>query len=158
MSEPDIFFFHGLESGPIGTKSLRLEEEFEITSPDFEGMMSIHERLEKAERLTESASDLLVVGSSFGGLLAALLYSRHPERFRNYVLMAPALYLDEARDIERMPEGAVVIHGTDDEIVPIEDVREFCSDYDVEFIEVDDGHRLHGALDLMVEKVRELIG
>lgn len=157
MPEPTIYFFHGLESGPIGTKSKRLMEEFDVVSPDFEGMMDIDERLEKAERLTRGEADTILVGSSFGGLLAALLYAEHPGRFRTYVLMAPALYLDAAERVDKMPPGAVVIHGRDDEVVPIDQVRAFCADFDVEFVEVEDGHRLHGSLDLMVEKVREKI-
>ena len=155
MSNPTVYFFHGLESGPIGTKSKRLMEEFDVDSPDFEGMMDIDERLDKAERITRGETDMIVVGSSFGGLLAALLYAKHPERFRTYVLMAPALYLDAAESVDKMPPGAVVIHGVDDEVVPIDQVRTFCKDFDVEFVEVDDGHRLHGALELMVDKVRE---
>ena len=151
MSQPPIHFFHGLESGPVGTKSTRLSEEFDVTAPDFEGVYDIEERLETAEELTEGATDLVVVGSSFGGLLAALLYAKHPDRFNGYVLMAPALHHDIAEEIDRMPDNAVVIHGTHDEVVPIEEVRAFCQPHGVEFIEVDDNHRLHGSLDLMVE-------
>ena len=158
MSNPSIYFFHGLESGPVGTKSTRLSEEFEVTSPDFEGMMDIWDRLEKAERITEGETDMVVVGSSFGGLLAALLYARHPDRFRGYVLMAPALYREAAEKVDRMPDNAVVIHGTHDEVVPIDQVRDFCADYDVEFVEVDDNHRLHDSLDRMVEAVHRVCG
>jgi predicted esterase len=132
-------------------------EEFDVECPDFEGMMDIDERLEKAERLTCDETDMVVVGSSFGGLLAALLYAKHPEPLRTYVLMAPALYRDAAERVDEMPPGAVVIHGRRDEVVPIDQVRDFCADFDIEFIEVDEEHRLHGALDLMVEKVREVL-
>jgi pimeloyl-ACP methyl ester carboxylesterase len=157
MPDTPIYFFHGLESAPRGTKSIRLGEEFEVISPDFQGM-DIWERLEKAERETEGMTDLVVVGSSFGGLLAALLYSRHPERFRGYVLMAPALYREAAEEVERMPERVVVIHGVHDDVVPIDGVRETCAKFGVEVTEVDDGHRLHEALDLMVDAVREVLG
>ena len=151
----EILFFHGLESKPMGTKSIRLSEHFRVKAPDFQGM-DIWERLEKAEELTEDMSELVVVGSSYGGLLTALLFSRHPERFRNYVLMAPALYLDAAEEIERMPDDAVVIHGTHDDVVPIESVRSFCEFYGLEIEEVDDDHRLHGSLDNMVAGVRRI--
>lgn len=156
MSQQPIYFFHGLESAPIGTKSLRLKESFEVATPDFQGM-DIWERLEKAERETEGMSDLVVVGSSFGGLLAALLYSRHPERFRGYVLMAPALYREAADEVERMPENAVVIHGIHDDVVPIDAVRQKCAEHGVEVTEVDDDHRLHGSLELMVEAVEKVL-
>jgi predicted esterase len=156
MTSTPLYFFHGLESAPHGTKYQRLSEDFEVTSPDFQGM-DIWERLDKAERITEHMTDLVVVGSSYGGLLTALLYSRHPQRFRSYVLMAPALYLEAAEHIERMPDDAVVIHGTRDEVVPIDAVREHCARFGVDVTEVDDEHRLHGSLDLMVEAVERLI-
>ncbi len=103
-------------------------------------------------------SDLVVVGSSFGGLLAALLYSRHPERFKGYVLLAPALYREAAEEVERMPKNAVVIHGVDDEVVPIEAVREKCAEHGIQITEVDDGHRLHDSLEVMVDAVRQVMG
>ena len=156
MSDQSIYFFHGLESAPIGTKSLRLEESFEVVAPDFQDM-DIWERLEKAERETEGKAGLVVVGSSFGGLLAALLYSRHPERFHGYVLLAPALYREAADEVERMPENAVVIHGIHDDVVPIDAVRQKCAEHGLEVVEVDDDHRLHGSLELMVEAVERVL-
>ena len=150
-----VWFFHGLESGPHGAKYQRLAEEFEVESPDFQGM-DIWERLEKAERLTRGEEELVVVGSSFGGLLAALLYERYPERFRGYVLMAPALHREEVEEeIGRMPERAVVIHGVGDEVVPFEPVRAFCEARGVEeFWAVEDDHRLGASLEEMVKGVR----
>ncbi len=157
MADTPIYFFHGLESGPHGTKYNRLSEDYEVVSPDFEGMMDIWERLEKAERITEGMTDLVVVGSSFGGLLAALLYSRHPDRFHGYVLMAPALYKEAAEQVERMPDNAIVIHGVHDDVVPIDAVRDKCAQFGVEVTEVDDDHPLHGSLELMVEAVQKIV-
>lgn len=156
MSQAPIYFFHGLESGPVGTKSTRLNETFDVTAPDCEGVMDIWERLEIVEDATDGETDMVVVGSSFGGLLAALLYDKHPDRFGGYVLMAPALNDDAADDIERMPDEAVVIHGTRDDVVPIEPVRSMCEDHGVELLEVDDNHPLHDSLDTMVEAARRV--
>ncbi len=151
-----IHFFHGLMSGPHGTKYGRLDDEFDVVAPDFEGVMDIWDRVETAEEVTKDLQDLVVVGSSFGGLLAGLLYSRHPERFGGYVLMAPAFADDAADRIERMPDNAIVIHGGRDDVVPIESSRQMCTDYDVELLEVDDDHSLHDSLDLMVDAVRQV--
>lgn len=156
IDDRSLFFFHGLESAPHGTKYQRLSESFDVYSPDFQGM-DIWERLEKAERVTEEMTDVVVVGSSYGGLLAALLYSRHPDRFAGYVLMAPALYLEAADQVERMPDNAVVIHGTHDEVVPIDAVRQKCAEHGLEVTEVDDGHRLHDSMELMVEAVEQVL-
>lgn len=153
-----VYFFHGLESGPVGTKSLALEEHFQVESPDFQGM-DIWERLEKADEVTKGQRDLVVVGSSYGGLLTALLYDRRPERFWGYVLMAPALHLEAAEQLEAMapPERAEVIHGVDDEVVPLEAVKEVCEGFGLGIKEVQDNHRLHGSLEAMVEATESLV-
>lgn len=154
-----IFFFHGKESGPFGTKYDALSERFSVDSPDFRGM-DISKRLKKAEHLTRHMEDIVVVGSSYGGLLAALLYSNHPDRFKGYVLLAPAFHLNAADEIERMPnpEYAVVIHGRQDEVVPFEASEALCSKHGVELIAVDDNHRLHGSLNIIVRVVDQLLG
>lgn len=151
---PQVFFFHGLESAPHGRKFHALAEHFDVESPDFQGM-HIDERLEKALALTEGMSDLVVVGSSYGGLLAALLYLEVPERFFGYVLAAPALML--ADELSAMPEHAAVIHGVHDEIVAIGPVRAICAEHGVDFIEVDDEHRLAESLDVLVEQTRRIL-
>jgi len=111
------------------------------------------------EDLTEGMENLVVVGSSYGGLLAALLYSRHPERIKGYVLLAPALHNEAASEITSMPdpENAFVIHGTLDEIVPLDTVTTFCEGHGINVIEVEDSHRLRNSHDLMVEKVSYII-
>ncbi|AWV88496.1 HD domain-containing protein [Bradymonas sediminis] len=73
-AEPVVYFFHGLESGPHGSKYQRLSESFHVFSPDFQGM-DIWARFEKIERETRGLRQLILVGSSYGGLLASLLYS-----------------------------------------------------------------------------------
>lgn len=149
-----IFFFHGLESGPHGSKYRALSEHFEVESPDFQGM-DIDERLEKALGLTAEMTDLIIVGSSFGGLLAALLYARAPGRIFGYVLAAPAL--TRAADLSAMPSNAVVVHGVHDDVVPLEPVKAICARHGVDLIEVDDGHRLADSIDLLIEHTRLLV-
>lgn len=157
-----FYFFHGLESTPTGSKYQRLKEEFkdyELQSPDFQGM-DLEERLEKALRITAHETDLVIVGSSFGGLLASALYSLHPERIAALVLMAPALHRADAQAyVERLPtqDRIVVIHGRDDDVVPLDAVRSFLKDHLIEVVEVDDGHRLAQSQDLMVEATRRFL-
>lgn len=154
-----LFFFHGLESGPHGSKYHALHDAFgAVTSPDFQGM-DIHARLAHATRATEGLTDLVVVGSSFGGLLACLLFNAHPERVRGLVLMAPALHLDAASAIERMPSTghAHIIHGIDDDVVPLEAVVRRCARHGHPVTVVEDDHRLGASRDLMVDRVRSLM-
>lgn len=149
-----LYFFHGLESGPHGSKYRRLSESYCVFSPDFRDM-DIWERLKKTELETQRMQNLIIVGSSYGGLLASLLYSRHPERIRGLVLMAPALYQEAATQVEQMPADAVVIHARKDEVVPIAPVREQCARHGIKITEVDDNHRLQKSHDLMLAGVRK---
>lgn len=156
--KPELLFLHGKESTPTGRKYQALSEHFEVDNPDFQGM-DIWQRLTYLHTYTAGRSDLVMVGSSYGGLLAALMYAKAPERFRGYLLMAPAFYSeheDAMLAISRVPDIARVIHGTHDETVPVEEARAFCEKVGLEFVEVDGDHRLAEYASLMVESVREL--
>lgn len=159
LGEDAIIFLHGKESGPHGSKYRTLASEYSVHSPDFQGL-GIWERLEKVEKITEGMTNVTLVGSSYGGLLAALLYDRHPERFRGYVLLAPAFYeahQDALDTIEGVPENARVLHGLNDEVVPIRDARSFCEEKGLPFVEVEDGHRLKDSHPQMMELVSQVL-
>lgn len=151
-----ILFFHGLESGPHGRKYHALSKHFDVESPDFQGM-DLEERLAKATALTDGARDLIVVGSSFGGLLAALMYVRFPERFFGYVLAAPALHYLTPEELPRMPENVAVVHARQDDVVPIGPVRDLCAQHGVRIIEVDDDHSLSHSADILIAETERLV-
>ena len=152
-----LMFFHGLESGPHGAKYQLLSKAFgEVNSPDFQGM-DLEQRLAHAEEITRGATGLTIVGSSFGGLVAALLYAQVPDRIHALVLLAPALHRDIADAVPALPPHTVVIHGIHDDVVPLDEVRAFCQNRGVEVIEVDDGHRLLGSMPLVIKKVRSIL-
>ena len=139
-----LYFFHGLESGPHGAKYQLLREQYpHIESPDFQGM-NLEQRIERATVLTTGQTNLTLVGSSFGGLLAARLYSLHPERIDNLLLLAPAVHTEEGDKVASMPNAAHVrvLHGYDDEVVPHDKVAAFCQRFDLPLTSVDDAHRL----------------
>lgn len=150
-----LLFFHGKESGPFGTKYRKLKERFGgVVAPDFQGMNFV-ERLYRAEALTRGKEDLVVVGSSFGGLLIARLYTLYPERIKGYVLLAPALHIP-GHDILSAPPMSEVIHGKNDDVVPLSASEAFCEAHGVPLHVVEDDHRLHGSLDLMIECVERV--
>jgi predicted esterase len=153
-----LLFFHGLESGPYGSKYNVLRKiDPGVMSPSFEGIVNVEDRVAIAESFTRGMKDLVVVGSSFGGLVAALLYDRYPERFQTYILLVPAFHFEEAQAISSMPEDAVVIHAEDDDIVPLEAVKNVCDRFTIPVEVVKDGHRLSGSLDLIEKRVREVL-
>ena len=87
-------FLHGLDSSGSGTKGSFFQHRFpEIATPDFSG--SLEQRLSQLDRLcTTTAMDgesLLLIGSSYGGLMATCYAISNPERVVKLILMAPAL-------------------------------------------------------------------
>ena len=152
----DAFFFHGKESGPHGTKNKALGEiDPSIISPDFQGK-DLAERLKIAEEATEGFSDLTLVGSSMGGLVAALLYQKFPNRIANMVLLAPAFHWAEAKNIKELPP-TVIIHGEQDEVVPISASEFAAKKFGSKLVRVQDGHRLHEALPTIVKEFEQVL-
>jgi pimeloyl-ACP methyl ester carboxylesterase len=110
-------------------------------TPDFHG--DFFERMAQFETLVGSQQCLLV-GSSFGGLMAAAWAVRHPERVSRLVLLAPALHRPEFVFEEPVEVPTVLIHGRQDTVVPCSPVvvraGEAFSNLAVTLVE--DGHRL----------------
>lgn len=159
-----IVFAHGLEGSPQGTKSQRLRALGPpVVVPDMRGvpLLGRYRLLEQATR----QAGVLLVGSSYGGLVAALLAQAHPERFTGVVLCAPALGRIEPPNLD--PRALVapaqlpvtIIHGLRDDIVPIAHSRAYRdrSGPLVTLLEVDDDHPLRGSLDLLCEVVLGLL-
>lgn len=151
-----VLFFHGKESGPFGSKYQSLNEFVPTISPDFEGL-HLKDRLPIAKGWAKDDEDLILVASSYGGLLAAILYQELYENIFGIVFMAPAFNYAEARTVKTLPEHCVIIHGTKDTVVPIEASREASQRLGVTLIEVDDGHRLSESHDVMILEVAKMI-
>jgi 8-oxo-dGTP pyrophosphatase MutT (NUDIX family)/predicted alpha/beta hydrolase family esterase len=83
-------FLHGLDSSGRGTKGRFFSERFPATqAPDFTG--SLDDRLQALKNICEDKDDLVLIGSSFGGLMAACFAATHPEKVKRIILLAPAL-------------------------------------------------------------------
>lgn len=150
-----IMFLHGLESGPYGSKYQALKEMFgEITSPDCSGIKDESERLKIIQQEVRCNSEpFLVVGSSMGGLMALLFQQKHPDQVAGLVLCAPAVHRPAAKNLElhRLPP-TVVIHGSRDEVVPLEASRSFGH----RLLVVDDDHRLSNSMAKILRSVFEM--
>ena len=138
-----IIFAHGLEGSPNGSKIQTLRNSGnEVLAPDFQGMPLI-ERVELLEKISLDYADKkpILGGSSYGGLTAAIVAMRFPERFSGLLLCAPALHLKEppVNDTTTLiaPEGlpTVIIHGIEDDIVPISCSIEYANRSGIEIIE-----------------------
>jgi len=83
-------FLHGLESSSRGTKAGFFKANFNaMLTPDFTG--SLDARMTKLEQILAAQQDIVLVGSSFGGLMATIYALQHPTRVAKLILLAPAL-------------------------------------------------------------------
>ena len=88
-----------------------------------------------------------IVGSSFGGLMAALFTCQRPAQVRKLVLFAPAIILPQfsASDPRPVDVPTIIYHGRQDQIVPLEPTRHLAAQVfrNLIFHEVDDDHGLY---------------
>ena len=139
-------FIHGLESSSRGTKGTFFRERYpDMIIEDYVGPFS--RRMETLERFLAGKDDLILVGSSYGGLMAAVYACLHEERVNELILLAPALHLEPYEHYHetqlRMP--VTLFHGLGDEVVPLDKVRAIAERLfvNLKFNVVDDDHTLH---------------
>lgn len=157
---PRIVFLHGLESGPHGSKYQALSALAPgVMAPDCTGIFDLKDRLAVIERELAGIGRMILVGSSFGGL-SALRFAQergNRERVVGCVLCAPALNMDGAAEIRGIPEDTVIIHGTEDDVVPIRFSEDLHARFGGTLIRVDDGHRLELSRDRIVAEVAAML-
>lgn len=143
---PALVFIHGLESTAQGTKGQYFRQNFpDMIIEDYTG--NFIQRMRKLSGILAGKHDLILVGSSYGGLMAAQFALQNEERVRKMILLAPALNLPEfSPDIHKQLQIPVIIyHGTDDNIVDPHIVKSIAGKVfpQLEHHLVDDDHSLH---------------
>ncbi len=144
-------FAHGKESGPWGTKITQLAaiaraRGFDVISPDYSHTQDPRERVRHLVSIVAPRSPhLLLVGSSMGGYVSAMACAAlKPQAL---FLMAPALYFEGwDEEPEGIPPLCSVVHGWDDDIVPVERGIRFARRHKAELHVLDSGHTLNDQL------------
>jgi pimeloyl-ACP methyl ester carboxylesterase len=139
-------FIHGLESSSQGTKGSYFRERYpDMLIEDFDGLFP--QRMEKLESLLAGKDELILVGSSYGGLMAAAYACLHEEQVKKLVLLAPALHLDSYDPYlnKKLYMPVAIFHGLRDAVVPLATVRTIAERLfdNHSFNAVDDDHSLH---------------
>ncbi|MDL1911430.1 alpha/beta hydrolase [Chloroflexi bacterium CFX6] len=147
MDTRRLVYLHGLESDSHSGKARQFREWFPgMLTPDFKG--SFEERMTQLEPILADGSDWTIIGSSFGGLMGTVYTLDHATRVRKLILLAPALTLPplaSRSDLEPVSVPTILIHGTRDEVVPLEPVRAIAQGLftNLTYHVVEDDHRLH---------------
>ena len=144
-SEASLLFLHGLDSSGQGSKGRFFAQHFpHILRPDFSG--SLDQRMERLQQLCFGKNHLTLIGSSFGGLMATLFASLHPDRVARLILLAPALnYGDYRPPRQPLTIPTTLIIGKDDTVTPAELVLPLAraSFANLDITVADDDHLLH---------------
>ncbi len=146
MDEITRVFLHGLDSSSRGTKGTYFRARYpEMLLEDFSG--PLEERMEKLDRSLAEKENLILVGSSYGGLMAALFACRHRARIRRLILLAPALGHADFTPwyAEPLRTPVTLYHGRHDSVVAPEATRRIAERLfmNLDHHLVDDDHDLH---------------
>lgn len=150
INNEKIIYLHGSESNSRSGKALKFAARFPgMVTPDFTG--TYDERMIQLAPILGKERDWTIIGSSFGGLMGAVFTLDHPDQVRKLILLAPALTFDEfaSRELKPVSVPTVIVHGTEDDVVPLEPVRLLAikTFTNLTYFVVQDGHRLHKAFE-----------
>lgn len=157
-----IFFSHGKESGPWGSKIKALAEiarnkGLAVESIDYQGIESPDERAEKLIKILDQETEAyLLVGSSMGGYVSVV--ASQSCKAKGLFLLAPALYLQGYQQQDYQPNGEItVVHGWEDEIIPYANSVTFCQQQDCNLHLIAGDHRLNSSLPVVLPLFEEFI-
>ena len=142
-----ILYIHGSSGDKSQTYKARILRGIfpGMLVPEFDG--DLPERMKQLEAILGNESGWTLVGSSLGGLMAALFTTQHPDQVRKLLLLAPALTLPGfSRSLaSQIAIPTIIIQGTQDEFIPLEPTRKLAEKVftNLTYIVVDDNHRLH---------------
>lgn len=152
MQDKVVYFAHGKESGPWGTKITQLAEiakskGFHVESPDYSGMTDPEARVEKLLELKPAAAHCLVlVGSSMGGYVSTM--AAQDLKPAGLFLLAPAFFRAEYDMQNPTPVAGttMIVHGWDDELISADDIIRYAKEHKVRLDLVLSDHRLISAM------------
>ena len=144
--ENTLVFIHGLESTAQGIKGQFFRQFFQkMIIEDYTGDFAT--RMRKLDGLLSGKNDLILVGSSYGGLMAAQYAIDNKNKVKKMILLAPPLNLPEFKPPvhAKLHLPVIIYHGTDDDIVDPYTVKTIAlkSFSNLEHHLVDDDHPLH---------------
>ncbi|MFX0034395.1 MAG: alpha/beta fold hydrolase [Candidatus Hermodarchaeota archaeon] len=151
----NVIFIHGLESSGKGFKGRLLQKEiiecitpdFEVYDPNISMERLLKIRMEQLYTILRDKEPWIIIGSSFGGLMATLYTLKNPDKVSKLILLAPYLLIPELINKTYSPINVPVIifHGKYDRVVSLRQSRKYAEKLftNLTYNIVDDDHFLH---------------
>jgi len=113
--------------------------------PHFVG--SLQERMRQLNSTLSEEERIVLVGSSFGGLMASIFAMENESRVEKVILLAPAINMFPFTEYEnqKITLPVQIYHGLQDEVIPLKAVKSAAERMfpQFSFHSVDDDHFLH---------------
>lgn len=154
-----VYFSHGKESGPWGSKIKRLadiakEHGYSVDSIDYSDTFDPDLRVDRLLNVLKNAEeDFLLVGSSMGGYVS--LVASEQVHVKGVFLLAPALFINGYKQQTYNPKtntAIEIVHGWSDDVIPVENSIRFAKNRDCSLHLISGDHRLNSSL-VVVEKL-----
>jgi len=158
-----IYFSHGKESGPWGSKIQRLasiasEHGCEVESVDYTDLEDPDVRVARLlEALKGEPDSFILVGSSMGGYVS--LVASSAVKAQGVFLLAPALYIPDYKHQKytSTSENIEVVHGWSDDIIPPEHSIKFAKETDCTLHLISGDHRLNKSIKTVENLFRQFL-
>ena len=136
----------------MGTKGVFFRDKYpDMIIEDFVG--TFKERMEKLNKLLSGRARLILVGSSYGGLMATVYAFNNEKSIKKLILLAPALDIYEFEPYlgRQLLAPVIIYHGRYDDVVSPPSVRDIARKLftNLDYHLVDDDHSLHATFGLM---------
>ncbi|WP_293266068.1 YqiA/YcfP family alpha/beta fold hydrolase [Neptunomonas sp.] len=152
-----VYFSHGKESGPWGSKIKRLasiakEYGYSVDSIDYSDILDPDLRVERLiNLLNDEEDDFLLVGSSMGGYVSLVAAERLDTI--GVFLLAPALFVSGDKKQNYTSKACIeIVHGWSDDVIPPESSIKFAKNMNCSLHLIPGDHRLNSSIDV-VEKL-----
>ena len=167
MTMPTVYFSHGQESGPCGSKIKSMAATVQklgcrAESIDYQGIADPTERVKKlVDECAGVEQPLVLVGSSMGGHVAtaaAVIVGA-----AGLFVLAPAYYMPGYESLTPLAPHIpiTIVHGWNDDVVPVENSIRFAKECHASLHILDADHRLTasiGAINHLLTRFIENLG
>jgi len=175
-----LYYIHGYESSPDGEKGRLFQKALHAQAIRYRDcapeQLVIGDCLERISQAIKGDTDVVLIGSSLGGFLAAQTALKN-HNVKKLVLLNPAIMPPETDlgTIPRLPRKMLedmieprlfteklaaqtfIVRGTEDEVVPDDWVLSFAQAQEATMVLVADDHRLSGTLPQLPEMIASFL-